>query len=136
VAPSPEYYHEICEIESVSLGFESHGILTAMIQVRYGECVHQGIGGLCLSNSVHDDRRPFETVPLAMDFVVGVMQAAGVGKWEDLPGKTLYAVWHGRHDSMPWNTMPDGLAPLPTKKGKPFLFAEWQARVKAAKAAL
>ena len=33
-----KYYKEICEIESVSLGFEDHGILTAMVRVRYSEC--------------------------------------------------------------------------------------------------
>lgn len=119
-------HREIAKIRSASLGFEDHGVLTTMIQLDYG-CLSQTIGTYCLS-SVDEPDKPAVAIPRAMDFIIRVLRACGVDRWEQLPGRTIFTLWSGDH--MPLNTMPVGIENLPTEKGERFLFAEWQDAVK------
>jgi len=115
---------QICKITSTHLGFEDHGIFTAMITVDYGGC-SQSIGGFVMG--VPDAPH---TTPRAADFIVGLLKACGVDKWEQLKGRTIFAIFDG--DEMPLNTMPLGIENLPTERGERFLFKDWQQSVKEA----
>jgi hypothetical protein len=75
--------HEVAEefewvnvrIESTMLGYEDHGILTAVLQCQ-GECWSQGFGCRSL------------TEPAAFqNFVSGVLKALRVERWEQVTGK-------------------------------------------------
>lgn len=61
------------KITSTELGFEDHGILTAMIRLEYASG-GQGFGGYALHERA------------MADFVGGVLKAVGAEKWEDLKG--------------------------------------------------
>ena len=98
----------IARIESTSLGFEDHGILTAWLHVTYGGS-SQGIGGFALTHS-------------AGSFIRGVLRACGVDKWEKLVGRTIYVL---REDTS-FQARAVGIEPLPTEDGERFLFDEWQ----------
>lgn len=122
------YEKLVAKIMSTSLGFEDHGILTAMLQVEYGH-MSQCVGGFAMSNvNVPPDELAVST-PRAADFIIGVLNACGVRRWEQLTGRTVFMIWKGEFRL---NTMPDGIEPLPTERGVRFLFADWQASVTTA----
>jgi hypothetical protein len=64
------------KIESVSLGIEDHGLLSAWVNLTYGGS-GQGFGGYCLAG------------PACAAFVRRTLEVVGVGNWEDLPGQTV-----------------------------------------------
>lgn len=97
----------IARIESTTLGYEDHGILTAMLHVTYGGS-GQGIGGLMLDQTT------------VGTFIVGVLRACGVGSWEEVRGRTVLVLL----EDDGWNARPIGLAPLPTEPGDKFMFDE------------
>lgn len=67
-------WHNV-RIENTMLGYEDHGILTAVLQCQ-GECWSQGFGCRSL------------TKPAAFqNFVSGVLKALKVERWEQLEGK-------------------------------------------------
>lgn len=74
-------------IERVSLGYEDHGILTAMLMMDYGQYGHQGFGGYGLDR--HAGGSGFGRKPsLALGtFVQGVLKTLEVDEWEKLAGK-------------------------------------------------
>jgi hypothetical protein len=61
------------KISKTMLGFEDHGLPTATIYLDYGGA-GQGYGGFHLGG------------PYMNKFVVGVLKALDVERWEDLPG--------------------------------------------------
>jgi hypothetical protein len=77
-------------VESTSLGFE-HGILSFWISFNFGGS-GQGFGGYVL------DDNPDPNVPGAgrrgtvkgLEAISKILKAAGVEKWEDLKGKSLW----------------------------------------------
>jgi hypothetical protein len=98
-------------IESVELGYEDHGILTAWLHLEFGSS-GQGFGGYAL-----DSNRPYKYDNLTHArritdgleikshrmpnlscgyFIMRVLEVVGVDSWEKLPGK------HVRVDS-DWN---------------------------------
>jgi hypothetical protein len=121
-------HKQIAKIESATLGFEDHGILTAMIHLDYG-CLEQTIGGFAMSTVDEPEKRAIAT-PRAMDFVIRVLRACGAQHWGQLPGRTIYALFEGDH--MPLNTMPIGIENLPFNHGETFMFDEWQSDVRTA----
>lgn len=63
------------KIDSTWLGYEDHGILSAMIIVDYGDGGHQGFGGYSLGGD-------------AMSiFVENTLKVVGVESWEELKDK-------------------------------------------------
>lgn len=72
-------------IESTQLGKEDHGLMTAMIIVKYNESVKQGFGGYTLDEY---DNKKDKRVGHAwgMEFIMRVLEVVGVENWEDLPG--------------------------------------------------
>lgn len=106
---------EIARITSTMLGLEDHGILTFFLHVDYGgKC--QGIGGRLLSTGV-----PPRASSCVGDLVLGILRACGVRRWEDLPGRTIYALFE---DGAGWSDQPIGIENLPTEAGGQFLFAD------------
>lgn len=98
-----EHQHTIAKIERTHLGYEDHGIFSLTLHFSYGGS-GQGFGPICLGGE------------LAASLIEAVLKAAGVDSWEQLPGRTLYAV---RGEG--WNGFVRGLAPLPTERGEGFL---------------
>ena len=72
-------------IESVMLGYEDHGIMTAMVYLKFGSS-GQGFGGYALDR--YDDGLKRRTATGSMGvFVAGVLGAVGCERWEKLVGK-------------------------------------------------
>lgn len=119
-------------ITAAALGFEDHGILTASITLDYGG-MSQTVGGFAMSVSAnHPPDEWANATPLAADFIIGVLNAVGVERWDQLVGRHVLAIWRERFRL---NTMPDGLEPLATqRRGRRFIFAEWQERSRAYRA--
>ena len=103
----------IAKIDSTELGWEDHGIFTAIVGLDYGTGGHQSAGLYALDE--YDkalDRRVGSKE--GMDFIIRLLRACGVDKWESLIGRTVYAV----------STSNKVLAiePLPTEPGEAFWF--------------
>lgn len=97
------YQHTIAKIEYTHLGYEDHGIFSITVGFSYGGS-GQGFGPVAFGTG---------------DLVKAICDAAGVGKWEDLKGRTVYAVREqGFHGYV------KGIAPLPTEKGTGFILAD------------
>jgi hypothetical protein len=113
---------KIAKIESTMLGYEDHGILTAYIHLDYGGS-GQGAGGYSFDQwDAVTERRI--THKCGMDFIAGVLRAAGVDRWEKLPGRTLYALIDEDAQGYGWGGKVVGFRPLPTENGSEFLFSE------------
>lgn len=118
---------EIAKIEETHLGWEDHGCFTACVMLDYGG-VHQGMGHYILSSPKKDAEGQYlgqQGTAEGMDFLMAVCKAAGVDTWEQLPGRTVFAVLDERK-------MVVGLEPLPTERGTAFhvddVFPERRAR--------
>lgn len=99
------YTREIGKIRRTQLGFEDHGIMTAMLDIDYGDS-SQSIGGYSLDSSCG---------PAMALFVEGILRATGVDFWEKVVGRTVFVLSVDRRAV--------GIEPLPTEKGTQFLFA-------------
>jgi len=101
-----ELIRTIAKVERTFLGFEDHGILTAFLHVSYGTGGGgQGIGGFDLR--VRGGR-----------FLERLLKACGVDSWEQLKGRTFYALAESYGDVV------RGVEPLPTERGERFIFAD------------
>jgi len=98
-----EVTKEIAKITSTHLGFEDHGIFTAMLHVTYGGA-GQGVGGYAIAG-------------MAGEFITSLLRACGVDRWEKLVGRTVYVLSDGRRRVV-------GVENLPTEPGGRFLFAD------------
>lgn len=112
---------KIAKITNTMLGYEDHGILTVWLTLDYGGS-GQGAGGVSLDTPLKDENNKFlRRVGTAegMDFIIGIMGACGVEKWEDIKGRTVIAITDSDAD---WGGTVVGIKPLPTEPGKEFLF--------------
>lgn len=112
---SDDLHAEIAKIESTFLGYEDHGILTAYIQFTMGSS-GQSAGGMMFSWRPPGEKEQFADAGMA--FVSGVLRSCGVIQWEKLVGRTVFVLREKPYDKI------IGLRPLPTEKGKEFLFSE------------
>lgn len=85
-----KYQGEIGYIESTHLGYEDHGIFTAQLGVQFASGGYTGLGGYCLDQSGATER---QATLYGMEFIMKVMAAVGVSKWEDLTGKRIIALF-------------------------------------------
>lgn len=99
----PEFQHTIAKIESTHLGYEDHGIFSIAVTFSYGGS-GQGFGPLRFGDG---------------KVVKAICDAAGVRQWEDLSGRTVYAVREPGYDGLV-----KGIAPLPTEKGTGFYLSD------------
>ena len=79
-------------IESTSLGYEYHGIFTYILNVSYGGSA-QGIGQMCMDEPAGErysgERRG---TAYGHDLIIRTLSVVGVDAWEQLKGKSLYAI--------------------------------------------
>ena len=106
----------IAKIESTFLGVEDHGIFTAMLYVNYGSS-GQGIGQYAL-DSYNESTKQRHGTAYGMEWIRRVLQATGAESWEKVAGRTILVI----HENDGWNSKVIGIKPLPTEKGKEFLF--------------
>ena len=122
------YRQDIAKITSTHLGWEDHGILTVMLTVEYGGGACQGIGGYALDMPVRNDSGKFEGrygTAYGMEFIARVMRAAGVRKWEDLRGRTIFVLQDlPEGDTALGTSRVVGIENLPTEQGERFVFAD------------
>ena len=73
------------------LGWEDHGILTFHLET-VSEVSHQAAGGYALDGKPSGRGSDSKRVPSIAcgQFIMGILEAVGVSKWEDLPGQTIY----------------------------------------------
>lgn len=78
---------ENARIESVMLGYEDHGILTAYVFVKFanGGC---GFGGYAFDEWNKAKQRRVGCA-FGSEWIINVLETVGVKKWEDLPGKPV-----------------------------------------------
>lgn len=101
------------------LGYEDHGIFTAILYLDYGGLA-QGAGMYSLDEYDKRSERRIGTAG-GMDFIIGVLSACGVENWEKVKGRTVIAVLD-TEDSWSGNVI--GIKSLPTEKGTEFMFAD------------
>lgn len=76
-------------IRSTSITIADHGVLSVWLDLDYGGS-GQGFGGYVLGGLRDTNAgRHKEQKNLAAEFIVAVLLAAGVEKWDQLPGKTI-----------------------------------------------
>jgi len=108
---------KIAKITGTFLGYQDHGILTAMLDLDYGGGSCQSTPGLfCDERLGHDTDFKRRGTAYGMEFVARLMRACGAQRWEDIKGRTVIAIID--HDRVV------GIKPLPTERGTPFRFAE------------
>lgn len=118
---TPAYTEQIAKIESVSLGWEDHGIFTCMVHLNYGGS-GQGAGGYSLDEPRRDGEGEFIGrfgTAFGMQWIMNLMQAVGVTDFADLKGRTVIAL---RDEG--FNGAVRGIKPLPTETGETFIFDE------------
>lgn len=111
-------HERIAKVDYTMLGYEDHGILTAYVGLDFGG-LHQGAGGYSFDEWDAALNRRVVRSGFGLAFVAAVINAAGVTKWEDVKGRTLFALTEGEG----FGQKIVGLAPLPTEMGERFLFA-------------
>ena len=84
-------------IDSITLDYGDRGVLTAWLYLDYGGS-QQGFGGFALH--LPKDFKHHKHSWIAGHFITRCIQIAGVGKWEELPGKTIRV----KTDSENWNS--------------------------------
>jgi len=73
-------------IKSATITAEDHGLLSAWLHLDFGGS-GQGFGGFALYLPKSFTHHEMKSV--AGHFIFRCMEIAGVGKWEDMPGKTI-----------------------------------------------
>lgn len=106
-------HKRIAKITSTMLGFEDHGMFTAVIDVTYGGS-GQGVGFLALGS------RDTKATALSGEYIRRVLRAVGVDHWEKLKGRTVYVLT----EDAKWASKVIGIENLPTEGGERFLFSE------------
>lgn len=85
-------------IESTTLGFEDHGILTCFLSLKL-HVGSQGFGGYGLDQWVKEEDRRKDVTGAGMEFVRQILVTVGVTNWEDLKGKHIRIIKDGGWNS-------------------------------------
>jgi hypothetical protein len=110
-------HREIAKITATHLGYEDHGIFSADISLDYGGA-GQSAGGYNLGGPTG----------FGIAFIKGILGACGVQTWEEVKGRTVFAILDSPHGKV------IGLEHLPTEPGSRFIFAELKAELAAERA--
>ena len=113
-------FERIGKIESTQLGVEDHGIMTFWLLFNFGGS-EQGFGGCCLDTYSEEEKRMIGTAA-GMDIIMQILEVCGVSDWEDIKGKTLYALY----DTDRVGQKIQGIKGLPFESNKSFLLREWE----------
>lgn len=116
---SDKLHQRIVKITGTMLGFMDRGVFTCLLQLDYGDSSTQGAGGYALSDYSAEVGGHVPTERIGR-FVVGVLRACGVPTWEQVKGRTVFALFETDAPS----ARPVGIRALPTEEGGFFLFEE------------
>jgi hypothetical protein len=80
-------------IDYTHLGYEDHGIFTAVLYLDFGGSA-QGAGTYILDSPEDADSGKYTRVGTAYghDWIIQAMRVVGVDKWESMQGKRVYAL--------------------------------------------
>lgn len=111
---------QIAKITDTSLGYvPDRGILSADLRVDFGGGSTMGIGGYNLGS---------RDTAFGMQFIKGILDACGVGLWEEVTGRTVYVVFNSPDEYI---GRAIGIQNLPTEPGTRFIFSELEAKLAA-----
>jgi len=113
-------FERIGKIKSTMLGIEDHGIMSFSLEFDFGGA-GQAFCGYALDDYSEELKRRVGTAG-GMDLMIGIIKACGVKKWEDIQGKTMYALY----EKEGWGERIIGIKALPFEQGGTFLIKEWQ----------
>ncbi len=95
------YYGHLARIDSTSLGWEDHGILTAYLHCSWpGGGV--GVGGFCLDSPKGRAARDAgdygrKGTAYGLDHLMRLMETVGVERWEKLPGQQVIVLFEEKN---------------------------------------
>jgi hypothetical protein len=119
------YSGQIATVESTSLSYESHGIMTSFLHCKWdGGGI--GVGGYCLDEPKDRGGKDYSRKGTAygLDYLIRVLETVGVSSWEAITGKQIIVLFEGKGG---WGSMAAGFAGL--LNGKVFIpkehAAEW-----------
>lgn len=104
------------------LGTEDHGIFTAQIDFSFGGS-GQGLPGYRLDAYDKASKRIVGTAA-GLEFIMRTIAAFGVDSWEEISGRTILVLKEKEYDVIA------GLRPLPTERGKEFIFEDWTEKIR------
>lgn len=114
-------HERIAKVTKAFLGKEDHGIWTAMLDVNYGGS-GQGIGGYALDAYDEASGKRIGTA-FGMQWIMSCCEALGVRSWGEIEGKTILVFTEDEG----YSSKVIGIGPLPTERGRKFLFADLSA---------
>jgi hypothetical protein len=121
------YNGKLGEVTSTSLGYEDHGVLTAMLHLSLEGSSGIGVGGYVLDKNVDGQR---EGTAYGLDHLIRILKTIGVDRWEHLKGQKLIVLFDGEPGGSTWGSRAVGIASL--LKDDVLVFAEhadaWRAR--------
>ncbi|PZR55273.1 hypothetical protein DNL40_02565 [Xylanimonas oleitrophica] len=95
------YGGQVGTIESTTFGTTDHGIVTAMLHVKFdGGGI--GVGGMVLDTPRKDEVGKSlgrEGSAYGLDLLMWIMRTVGVDRWEKLPGKQVIVLFDGGRSS-------------------------------------
>lgn len=83
------------KIESCSIGYESHGIMTVWLTLDYGDGSKQGFGGYSLDEYDKTLKKRLPHKALSM-FITRCIEVVGVSEWDKLKGKSIRVKLNGK----------------------------------------
>lgn len=110
-------FERIGKITDTKLGYD-HGIMTFVLMFDFGGS-GQSFGGYALSSYDEKEKCSVGTAP-GMDLVLGILNACGVRKWEDIKGKVMYALYDENDIKI------KGIKNLLFEAGGTFLIDDWR----------
>lgn len=78
-------------IRSTKLGYEDHGMLTCYIELDFGDTSRQAFGGWSM-DAWDPDSGTRKGIAVGVDMLIGILRVVGVDTWEQLVGKTVWAL--------------------------------------------
>ena len=106
------YYGHVATIDATTLGWEDHGVLSAMLHTSWsGGGV--SVGGFCLDKSTGAPDYERRGTAYGLDHIMRVMETVGVRNWEDLKGRQVIVLFDAENS---WGSTSKGIAGLTNDK--------------------
>jgi hypothetical protein len=113
------YAAEVATIKRTSLGENDRGIFTAGFELSGDGWGVFAAGDYTLDDKPKEHGAERVSTAYGMDYIRQLLRVTGVDRWEDLPGKRVYALSEGGGG---WGSQNVGLANIDT--GKAFIYKE------------
>ena len=107
------------KVESTSLGYEDHGVLTYWLHLDYGG-VHQGFGGVAL-DQYDKEQKHRQHSPVAGLSIEKILKVCGASSWEKIPGTYVRAIKENGLVKGIKHVLKDDIVFYPEKDFKPYL---------------